>query len=76
LQERHSIIKEVRGLGLINGVEIDGDGAPLVDAFRNKGALINCTQGNVLRFLPPLIVSREEIDLVLSMLDEILAQEG
>lgn len=76
LQARHSIIKEVRGLGLINGVEIDGDGAPLVDAFRNKGALINCTQGNVLRFLPPLIVSREEIDLVLSMLDEILAQEG
>ncbi len=67
LQARHSFIKEVRGLGLIIGVEIDGDGVPLVDACREKGALINCTQGNVLRFLPPLIVSREEIDRVVDV---------
>lgn len=73
LQARHDIIKEVRGLGLINGVEIDGDGVPMVEACRKKGALINCTQGNVLRFLPPLIVSREEIDRLLSILDEVLA---
>jgi acetylornithine/N-succinyldiaminopimelate aminotransferase len=71
LQARYNFIKEVRGLGLIIGVEIDGDGVPLVEACRKKGALINCTQGNVLRFLPPLIISREEIDRMLSILDEV-----
>jgi acetylornithine/succinyldiaminopimelate/putrescine aminotransferase len=75
LQARHDIIKEVRGLGLINGVEIDGDGVPMVDACREKGALINCTQGNVLRFLPPLIISREEIDRLLSILDEVFQEK-
>ena len=75
LQARHSFIKEVRGLGLIIGMEIDGDGVPLVDACREKGALINCTQGNVLRFLPPLIVSREEIDRLLAILDEVCKEK-
>ncbi|WP_449245663.1 acetylornithine transaminase [Desulfobacca acetoxidans] len=72
LQPRHRFIQEVRGLGLILGIEIDGDGVPLVDACREKGALINCTQGNVLRFLPPLVVSREEIDRFLAILDDVL----
>jgi acetylornithine aminotransferase len=75
LQARHRVIKEVRGLGLIIGVEIEGDGLPLVDACREKGALINCTQGNVLRFLPPLIVNREEIDRLLSILDEVFKEK-
>ncbi|AEB10298.1 acetylornithine transaminase [Desulfobacca acetoxidans] len=72
LQPRHRFIQEVRGLGLILGIEIDGDGVPLVDSCREKGALINCTQGNVLRFLPPLVVSREEIDRFLAILDDVL----
>ena len=72
LQPRHRFIQEVRGLGLILGIEIDGDGVPLVDSCREKGALINCTQGNVLRFLPPLVVSREEIDRFLVILDDVL----
>jgi acetylornithine/N-succinyldiaminopimelate aminotransferase len=46
---------------------------PLVAACREKGALINCTQGTILRFLPPLIVSREEIDRLLNILDEVFA---
>ena len=74
LQGRYGFIKEVRGVGLINGLEIDGNGVPLVDACRNRGALINCTQGNVLRFLPPLIVTRDEIDRFLGILDEVLAE--
>jgi acetylornithine/N-succinyldiaminopimelate aminotransferase len=73
LQARHACIKEIRGLGLIIGVELDRDGVPLVAACREKGALINCTQGTILRFLPPLIVSREEIDRFLTILDEVLA---
>ena len=75
LQARHACIKEVRGLGLMIGVELDRDGVPLVTACREKGALINCTQGNILRFLPPLIVSREEIDRFLMILDEVLAPQ-
>lgn len=73
LQQQHAIVKEVRGSGLILGLEIDGDGVPLVAACRERGVLINCTQGNVLRFLPPLIVSREEIDQVIDILDKVLA---
>ena len=76
LQARYNFIKEVRGLGLIIGVELDREGVPLVGLCREKGALINCTQGNILRFLPPLIVSREEIDQFLTILDEVLAQWG
>ena len=72
LQSRHTMIREVRGLGLILGIELDGDGTPMVDACRERGLLINCTQGNVLRFLPPLIVSREEIDQAIRILDAVL----
>ena len=71
LREKHSFIKEVRGLGLILGLELDRSGLPIVDTCRDKGFLINCTQENVLRFLPPLIVGRKEIDLLIETLDGI-----
>jgi acetylornithine aminotransferase len=72
LKSRHSLIKEVRGLGLLIGMELDRPGAPVVDACRERGFLINCTQDRVLRFIPPLIVEREEIDLLVEALDDIL----
>jgi acetylornithine aminotransferase len=72
LGKKHKIIKEVRGLGLILGVELNQPGAPIVDACTEKGFLINCIQDKVLRFLPPLIVGKEEIDLLVEALDEIL----
>jgi acetylornithine aminotransferase len=72
LQKKYRLIKEVRGLGLMIGMELDRDGLPAVSACREQGALINCTQGNILRFLPPLIVSRNEIDQLLEMLDKAL----
>ncbi len=71
LAEKHSFIKEVRGLGLIIGVELEGPGAPVVEACRQKGFLIICAQERVLRFVPPLIVKKEEIDLLLEALDNI-----
>jgi acetylornithine aminotransferase len=76
LQERHHIIKDVRGLGLILGVELDRPGAPIVDACTERGFLINCIQDNVLRFIPPLIVEKKEIDLLVEALDEILGEQG
>jgi acetylornithine aminotransferase len=72
LRKRHPSIQEVRGLGLIVGVELDRPGAPIVDACTEKGFLINCVQDKILRFVPPLIVGRQEIDLLVEALDGIL----
>ncbi len=76
LKNKYGFIREVRGRGLIIGMELDIDGAPLVNAAMEKGLLINCTVGKVLRFIPPLIVSRAEIDTALAILDEVLATVG
>ncbi|MEW6669949.1 MAG: acetylornithine transaminase [Thermodesulfobacteriota bacterium] len=72
LQKNHASIQEVRGLGLIVGVELDRPGAPIVDACSQKGFLINCVQDRILRFVPPLVVGRKEIDLLVEALDGIL----
>jgi acetylornithine/succinyldiaminopimelate/putrescine aminotransferase len=74
LGRKYRFIKEVRGLGLILGMEMHRPGAPVVDACLKEGFLINCAQENVLRFLPPLIVGREEIDLMVEALDRILGE--
>ncbi|MFH1351476.1 MAG: aspartate aminotransferase family protein [Pseudomonadota bacterium] len=71
LAKRYTFIKEVRGLGLILGMEIDRPGAPVVDACIERGFLINCTQERVLRFLPPLIVEDKEINLLMETLNEV-----
>jgi len=70
-QNSYPFIKEVRGKGLIIGIELDFPGTPLVDTFRERGYLINCTADRVLRFLPPLIVTEEEVDGLIAVLDEV-----
>ena len=72
LQENHDIIKEVRGCGLMVGIELTQPGAEYVDKLRETGFLINCTAGNVLRLVPPLIIKKEEIDEFVKALDETL----
>ncbi len=72
LVRKYEFVKEVRGLGLILGVVMDRPGASIVEECLRKGFLINCVQDNVLRFLPPLIVNREEIDLLMESLIGIL----
>jgi len=74
LARRFSFIKEVRGLGLILGMELNRPGAPIVTACMKEGFLINCVQENVLRFLPPLIVEKEEIDLLVETLGRIFTE--
>lgn len=66
------IIADVRGKGLIIGLELTKPGAEYVDKLREAGFLINCTADNVLRFVPPLIITKEEIDEFVNALDEIL----
>jgi acetylornithine/N-succinyldiaminopimelate aminotransferase len=66
------VIRQVRGLGLMWGLELAREGGPLVAACRERGVLVNCTQGNVVRLLPPLIVSTEELNRGLQVLEEAL----
>ncbi len=70
-KEFPSIIANVRGMGLLVGMEIVRDGAPIVKACMERGILINCTAGNVLRFMPPLIVTEKEIDHLLDVLGQV-----
>jgi acetylornithine/N-succinyldiaminopimelate aminotransferase len=72
LRKRHACIKEVRGLGLIIGVELDRPGAPVLEACVQRGFLINCAQEKVLRFVPPLVVTKKEIDQLMEALDAVL----
>ena len=66
------IIADVRGKGLMVGLELTKPGAEYVDKLREKGFLINCTADKVLRFVPPLIITKEDIDEFVKALDEIL----
>ena len=65
-------IKEVRGRGLMLGMEVNKPGASIVAEALDKGLIINCTAECVIRLVPPLIVSKEQIDSALSILDEVL----
>ena len=78
LQEKHSIITEVRGMGMINGAELANNeiGPQIVNKCFEKKVLINCTAGNVLRFIPPLIATEAEIDVVVKALDEAMTELG
>jgi acetylornithine/N-succinyldiaminopimelate aminotransferase len=71
MKDKFPFIKEVRGKGLILGIELKMDGSSIVKEMLKKRVLINCTMGNVLRFLPPLIVTKEEIDQVVAALVEV-----
>jgi len=71
IKRRFPFVKEVRGKGLILGMELSIDGSSIVHDMLKKNILINCTMGNVLRFLPPLIVTQEEIDRVVKALEEV-----
>ncbi|MEW6696256.1 MAG: acetylornithine transaminase [Bacillota bacterium] len=73
LAEKYSYVKEVRGLGLMLGMELTIEGKDIVARCLEQGLLINCTNGNVLRFLPPLIVTTEEADRAIAILDQAMA---
>jgi acetylornithine/succinyldiaminopimelate/putrescine aminotransferase len=70
-KEFPSIVAEVRGIGLLVGIELTRDGAPLVKECMERGLLINCTAGNILRFMPPLIITEKEIDQLIDSLEQI-----
>jgi len=72
LKDRHEVIEDVRGMGLLLGMKLRVEGDQIVASCMEKGFLINCIQGNILRFIPPLIIEKQEIDALVACLDEIL----
>ncbi|WP_447970057.1 acetylornithine transaminase [Nitrospira sp. M1] len=75
LQERFPIIKEVRGRGLLQGMELTVDGKPIVMDCLARRVIINCTMGRVLRFIPPLTITQAEIDVLLTTLTDVLNKQ-
>lgn len=74
LQEKYpDKVTDVRGCGLMLGMEVAGDGKPIVESCLANNVIVNCTAGNVIRIVPPLIISKEEIDIVVAALDKALA---
>jgi len=75
LQNKHKIIREVRGLGLMLGVELRFDVLNIILKAIDRGVLILDAGRNVLRFLPPLVIEKEQIDKAVSVLDAVLEEE-
>jgi acetylornithine/N-succinyldiaminopimelate aminotransferase len=72
LREKRPVLGEVRGRGLLVGVDLSVDAAPVVDACRERGLLVNAVRPKTLRFAPPLVVSAGEVDKALEILDTAL----
>jgi acetylornithine/N-succinyldiaminopimelate aminotransferase len=72
LKEKYKIIKEVRGMGLMAGIELSIEGKVIVEKCIEKGLLINCTHDKVLRLMPALNITNKEIDKAIGILEEVL----
>jgi len=75
LQAKHKSIKEVRGLGLMLGMELKFDVLNVLLKAMEKGVLVLDAGRNVVRFLPPLVISKEQIDKAIAVLDSVLEEE-
>jgi acetylornithine/N-succinyldiaminopimelate aminotransferase len=74
LKQKHFIIDHVRGIGLMIGVQLKSPGKEIVEQCLEKGLRINCTNESVLRFMPPMIVTKKEIDEAVDILDSVLTE--
>jgi len=72
LLSSNPVVKEIRGKGLMIGIELTKPCGEVVDKAIERGILINCTSDTVIRLVPPLVISKEQIDRVISVLCEIL----
>ena len=75
LARKHSFVKEVRGRGLMIGMELEIPGKQIVLDAMAKGLLINCTHDTVLRFLPPYIITEKEVDSAVKTLGKLFARQ-
>jgi acetylornithine/N-succinyldiaminopimelate aminotransferase len=73
LAARHAVVAEVRGAGLMRGLELTRDAAPVVEGALTRGLIVNRTAERVVRMLPPYTVTTEDIDEAVATLDAVLA---
>lgn len=74
LKKKYSFIKEIRHMGLVIGVELTIKGEDIYKKCLEAGLLINCTQENILRIMPPMNVTKKEIDKAIFLLDKVLSK--
>jgi len=74
LKQKHSIIDGVRGIGLMIGVQLSAPGTEIVNKCLEKGLRINCTHETVIRFMPPMIATKEQINQAVEIFDSVLAE--
>ncbi|MFC4768300.1 aspartate aminotransferase family protein [Effusibacillus consociatus] len=74
LVDKHPVAQEVRGMGLLVGLSLDRPAGDVIKACMEKKLLLTVAGGNAVRFTPPLIVTKEQIDQAVSILDETLAE--
>jgi acetylornithine/N-succinyldiaminopimelate aminotransferase len=75
LKEKYPVIDHVRGIGLMIGIQLTEPGGEIVDKCLEKNLRINCTQGDVLRFMPSMTVTKEQINEAVEILDSVLGKE-
>lgn len=71
---RHHVVRDVRGIGLLQGMELDIDAKTVVAEALSRGVLINAAGERVLRFVPPLVITAQEIDQLIDTLNAIFTQ--
>jgi acetylornithine/N-succinyldiaminopimelate aminotransferase len=74
LKMKHSCIDHVRGIGLMIGIQLTKNGADIANKCLEKGLRINCTAGTVIRFMPSMTVTAEQLDEAISILDNVLTE--
>jgi acetylornithine/N-succinyldiaminopimelate aminotransferase len=74
LKDKYSAVKKIKGLGVMLAIELDREGAGLVEICTKKGLLINCTHGNVIRIMPSVAVTVQEIDEGIAILDAAISE--
>lgn len=74
LKDKHSEIDHVRGIGLMIGIQLTRPGAPIVSKCLEKGLRINCTHDTVIRFMPPMVVTKEQIDEAVGIFESVLSE--
>ena len=76
MKKKFPFIRDIRGKGLLIGVELDMEGSKIAEACQQEGLLMNCTAAKVLRFVPPLTIKKIEIDRGLAILERVLARQA
>jgi acetylornithine/N-succinyldiaminopimelate aminotransferase len=74
LRKDHPVVQDVRGKGLLVGLDLTVEGNSIVKSCLERGVLINCTFDHILRMVPPLVITRQDVDRLVQVLDEVMAR--